>query len=103
MTTSHLSGTDLIRYTVQPRYNIYWRRSCGIYFPRLRRTLTSCTLTQRALLSPNISFSNGALTTEVSLAVVLKISQEGVGTSVTSTNNMQQYITRYCTCTRYLF
>jgi hypothetical protein len=37
-------------------------------FNEIKRTSTSCTLTQRAFLSPSICFSKGAFTTEVCLA-----------------------------------
>jgi hypothetical protein len=85
MTTFHMSGTSWTRYTEQWHYKISWRRPNGTSLPRLRRTSTSCTLTQRAFLSPSNCFSKGASTTKVCLTAASHIGQEGEGTSVTST------------------
>jgi hypothetical protein len=48
-----------MRYTEPRRYNISWRRPNGTSLPRLKRTLTSCTLTHHAFVSPNNCFSIG--------------------------------------------
>jgi hypothetical protein len=43
----------------------------GTRLPRLKRTTTSCTLTQRAFMSPYNCFNKGPKTTEVSLTTNL--------------------------------
>jgi hypothetical protein len=51
---------EVHRSTAAQRYKISWRRPNGTSLPKLRRTSTSCTLIQRAFLSPNNCFSKGA-------------------------------------------
>ena len=45
---------------VQRHYKTFWRRPNGTSLPRLKRTSTSCTFTQREFMSPRNCFSKGA-------------------------------------------
>jgi hypothetical protein len=70
--TFHTFGTGSTRSIVLQRYKIFWERPNGTRLPGLRRTMTSCALTQHAFLI-RTNFTKGAkITVEVGLTTNIK-------------------------------